>query len=867
MALVRVYCGLASTDPTALSADADQWLTAAVVDDSGRLLEVCDLSDDPTGYAGLTALLTERTNNPSSVAIAADGDDHQVTALLGAAGCALAVADEDAVDDYAERFADDESIEEMESPQPERRAVGLARALQAGALLATPVPIAANLVPLKPILTAHSALATGRHAAAVALREVLRELYPAALRAYPDPAEPVALAVMDALPEPSLLTAASNGRARDGGAAEDVIARLTAAGVADAATIRDRVTSLRVAVAETSRRGGTSRALTATIAETVRQAVAAVLACDAAGSSLVTALTEQVTAPPPATSRRRTVRRTASAPPAAPLRAVRPPVSAPPSRVPAGRRARPEPVAANQPPVAPPPVTPPPVAPAPAAPPPPSRPPAPPAPYAPPPAPYAPPAAPAAAQYAPAAAPAAAPYAPPAAPYAPPAAPAAAEYAPAAAALAPPAPVAPAVASPGNRPVSVPPPPPGITPIAPAAARTAPAPARPAAHRSAPTQPDVPAEPTRPFRPTLTSAAMQGARRGAAARTAEATARTADATARTAEAGRRAQAPVAGTPRRSSPAGTSPAEPRRGAAAAAADLPRRQAAAGPTSAVPASAVPAPAAPPLPRRDHAAARSDPLAEQLIAVPAQRPVPAPVNPPPGSRSGWPTDPPVNDWATVRAPDPAPVSPALSTTGRVTPPWLADDLQPPTLRLVEPTLPPELRDDFGYLDQVRLGPPSPLPHREDHLSGAMPRSAPPVGADDDSDLLIYAATRSAWFTGHSADAPWESSMDLGWRAAEQAARPTIGTRTGVGLPRRVPQANLVPGSATLAPERPIPIVRDAATIAANTSGYFRGWRRGQEVGGFSVGSRQASEATGAWDFSRDDERDFRSADGYRR
>ena len=55
------------------------------------------------------------------------------------------------------------------------------------------------------MLAAHAALASGRHSAAVALREVLRELYPAALRAYPDPAEPVSLAVLDALPEPGML--------------------------------------------------------------------------------------------------------------------------------------------------------------------------------------------------------------------------------------------------------------------------------------------------------------------------------------------------------------------------------------------------------------------------------------------------------------------------------------------------------------------------------------------------------------------------------------------------------------------------------------------------------------------------------------
>ena len=30
------------------------------------------------------------------------------------------------------------------------------------------------------------------------------------------------------------------------------------------------------------------------------------------------------------------------------------------------------------------------------------------------------------------------------------------------------------------------------------------------------------------------------------------------------------------------------------------------------------------------------------------------------------------------------------------------------------------------------------------------------------------------------------------------------------------------------------------DASSIAAHTSGYFRGYRRGQEVGGYSVGGR---------------------------
>ena len=52
----------------------------------------------------------------------------------------------------------------------------------------------------------------------------------------------------------------------------------------------------------------------------------------------------------------------------------------------------------------------------------------------------------------------------------------------------------------------------------------------------------------------------------------------------------------------------------------------------------------------------------------------------------------------------------------------------------------------------------------------------------------------------------------------------------------------------------ERPLRIVRDAASIAAHTTGYFRGWRRGQEIGGYAIGGRPGREAAGGWDFSRD-------------
>ena len=54
MALVRVYCGVAT-------AEMPPWLTVAVVDDAGRLLDMRHISDDPAGYAYLVALFGERS--------------------------------------------------------------------------------------------------------------------------------------------------------------------------------------------------------------------------------------------------------------------------------------------------------------------------------------------------------------------------------------------------------------------------------------------------------------------------------------------------------------------------------------------------------------------------------------------------------------------------------------------------------------------------------------------------------------------------------------------------------------------------------------------------------------------------------------
>ena len=94
----------------------------------------------------------------------------------------------------------------------------------------------------------------------------------------------------------------------------------------------------------------------------------------------------------------------------------------------------------------------------------------------------------------------------------------------------------------------------------------------------------------------------------------------------------------------------------------------------------------------------------------------------------------------------------------------------------------------------------------------------TVPPVGQE--LRLPIFDSLESDWFrrsgqslaiqrpqsaqsaqSGQSAQpaaqATWTSPADEGWRAAEVVAAPATGETTQAGLPRRVPRANLVPGS----------------------------------------------------------------------
>jgi signal transduction histidine kinase len=72
------------------------------------------------------------------------------------------------------------------------------------------------------------------------------------------------------------------------------------------------------------------------------------------------------------------------------------------------------------------------------------------------------------------------------------------------------------------------------------------------------------------------------------------------------------------------------------------------------------------------------------------------------------------------------------------------------------------------------------------------------------------------------------WSSPGDDGWRAAEAVLAPATGGITGAGLPRRTPQANLVPGTAGERTARPAKPAESAEMARNRLAGFQRGSRR---------------------------------------
>ncbi|WP_307813275.1 nitrate- and nitrite sensing domain-containing protein [Streptomyces sp. N35] len=78
------------------------------------------------------------------------------------------------------------------------------------------------------------------------------------------------------------------------------------------------------------------------------------------------------------------------------------------------------------------------------------------------------------------------------------------------------------------------------------------------------------------------------------------------------------------------------------------------------------------------------------------------------------------------------------------------------------------------------------------------------------------------------------WQSANDARWQRAEQLKQPRAGGVTQSGLPRRVPRANLVEGTAEQTPQGGPQVSRDPEEVRGRLSNLRRGVQRGRDAGG---------------------------------
>ena len=105
----------------------------------------------------------------------------------------------------------------------------------------------------------------------------------------------------------------------------------------------------------------------------------------------------------------------------------------------------------------------------------------------------------------------------------------------------------------------------------------------------------------------------------------------------------------------------------------------------------------------------------------------------------------------------------------------------------------------------------------------------------------LPIFEAVESSWFSGArrapgsartavKAGGQWSSPADEGWRAAQTVESPAAGSPTEAGLPRRLPNANLVPGAVPRSQPADALPSRSAADVRDRLAGFQRGVTEGR-------------------------------------
>ncbi|MFG2310983.1 nitrate- and nitrite sensing domain-containing protein [Streptomyces sp. NPDC048566] len=156
-----------------------------------------------------------------------------------------------------------------------------------------------------------------------------------------------------------------------------------------------------------------------------------------------------------------------------------------------------------------------------------------------------------------------------------------------------------------------------------------------------------------------------------------------------------------------------------------------------------------------------------------------------------------------------------------------------------------------DVSEQDRVGFGRPGPAPSAGHTMTDAgLPRRGSTGGGDVDgsgprsADRSREQAAPAS--PGSGGDGDWRSSNDDRWQRAEQLKKPKAGGVTSSGLPRRVPKANLVEGTAESTPQGGPQVSRAPEDVRGRLSNLRRGVERGRNAGSDTNGQGFGSDST---------------------
>ncbi|MFF3503037.1 nitrate- and nitrite sensing domain-containing protein [Streptomyces sp. NPDC003247] len=152
-----------------------------------------------------------------------------------------------------------------------------------------------------------------------------------------------------------------------------------------------------------------------------------------------------------------------------------------------------------------------------------------------------------------------------------------------------------------------------------------------------------------------------------------------------------------------------------------------------------------------------------------------------------------------------------------------------------------------DAQERDRVGFDRPGPAPSAAHALTDAgLPRRGSTAASGSNGAAQPVNREAPAPAADNGGDGDWRSANDERWQQAAQLRKPKAGGVTSSGLPRRVPKANLVEGTAESTPQGGPQVSRAPEDVRGRLSNLRRGVQRGRNAGSETNGQGFGPDST---------------------